>query len=206
MRLKEPLQGVKSIQGHMVMHFAFFFVNLLFVDKDISKEMEHNNPEQKDYFKKQQYASIAVMWAHLLMGIIQIVVWFQKSAHNHQSAQVIFWFSFLVYLIAMFYCMFIVKLSLEPYDDLKKNKEYRDKELVFEVDFWILMEVNYFWINIFSQIFFLMLAISFKYESIWKRKYEKEIEVDEDTKNQYMESQLTKREKSKTKAVFFDKF
>lgn len=41
MRLKEPLQGIKSVQGHIIMHFAFFFVNLFCIDKTrISSEFK----------------------------------------------------------------------------------------------------------------------------------------------------------------------
>ena len=52
--------------------------------------------------------------------------------------------------------------------------------LVYEVDFWLIMEVNYFWMNMLAQIIFLALASLVKYKSDWKEKYEKKIDMDEE--------------------------
>lgn len=43
MRLKEPLQGFKMAQGHVLMHWTFFIVCIVFVRKETGK------PEITDY-------------------------------------------------------------------------------------------------------------------------------------------------------------
>ena len=117
-----------------------------------------------------------------MMGCTIVLVSILKSYHLHQSAVLIFWFPFCAYLIAQFYAMFVVKLSLQPYESPIKNRHYLAKVLVYEVDFWLILEVNYFWFNMIAQMVFLAFSSFVKYKSVWKEKYEKKIDLDEDAR------------------------
>jgi hypothetical protein len=59
----------------------------------------------------------------------------------------------------MLYAMFVTKLTLQASSDVKKNIEKRKEFMAYpQASFWLLIEVNYFWMNLFGQVLFLVVA------------------------------------------------
>ena len=57
MRLKDPLQGIVILQGHIVMHFAMFLASYHTIDLSMIKD---------DQYELEKYALIYYRWAHFL--------------------------------------------------------------------------------------------------------------------------------------------
>lgn len=119
------------------------------------------------------------------MGIAQALVMYCKRKANHMIGQLIFSFTYLVYLTFVLYAMYIVKVTLEPKGKTLKEKDEYLKKLMGDnqVGLWLFIEVIYFWLNVFSQMVFLMVAHLRQFSSILKRKYDdKEIKKVDDAK------------------------
>ena len=68
MKLKEPLQGVKMISGHIISHFAMYIISLR-----INVSGYYNlDPAEPDFENKQNEIKVFryLQYGHLVTGII----------------------------------------------------------------------------------------------------------------------------------------
>ena len=70
MKLKEPLQGIKMIQGHVVMHLAMFAVSNTV---DTAKYMPTEDmPLQPGLELRSLWAFEYLRWGHLATALLQL--------------------------------------------------------------------------------------------------------------------------------------
>jgi hypothetical protein len=84
MRLKDPLQGVKMAQGHIIIHFIFFvLISLLPVLKE-----GYNSTSQKDVeaVDKQHVALHLLKWGHFVTFIVVVISLILKKNHMYNRA------------------------------------------------------------------------------------------------------------------------
>ena len=71
MRLKEPLQGFKMAQGHVLMHWTFFIVAQFFVSTEAGKpeEMQMENcPDEECKSSINAYEHMILAFKTLMYG------------------------------------------------------------------------------------------------------------------------------------------
>ena len=97
MRLKEPLQGFKMAQGHVLMHWTFFIVAQFFVSTEAGKpeEMQMENcpdEECKSSINAYEHMILAfktLMYGHLANGILLFVAMYLKRIERRNCAEAI---------------------------------------------------------------------------------------------------------------------
>ena len=78
MRVKDPLQGIKSLKGHTVMHVCFY-ISALYVARDIPKEQEIED----NILIIEKNVFLLVHWGHLVSAILQLLAFFFKARGSH---------------------------------------------------------------------------------------------------------------------------
>ena len=120
MRLKEPLQGIKISQGHIIIHLAFFLIIQFFTDTSLTEELAEKtimvNKKLIHPHEWQQNAIIYLKWSHLLLFVIQGTVLVIKRMGYWQLGQILLWLAFFcVYLLAVIYNFFVLKVTSRTY-------------------------------------------------------------------------------------------
>ena len=69
MKLKDPLMGIKLMQGHLIMHFTTFLYLAIYVESYL--EVTGRNADEYKYITMLKYG-------HLAVSIMQIVSTFLK--------------------------------------------------------------------------------------------------------------------------------
>jgi len=67
MRLKDPLQGIKMIQGHTIIHIAMFISSFI-IDAHPADEPPAGDP---CYLELQIKAFLILRWSHFTLAILQ---------------------------------------------------------------------------------------------------------------------------------------
>ena len=70
MKLKDPLMGIKLMQGHLIMHFTTFLYLALFVEQYLS--VTGRNADEYKYIRILKYSHLAVSIMQMVSSYLKI--------------------------------------------------------------------------------------------------------------------------------------
>ena len=100
MRVKDPLQGIKCLKGHTVMHICFYVASLR-VDLAEYTEKGKVPPGQfdKDALAAEYDVFLFMQQGHLASAILQLLAFSFKSCGSHYMQKVLNFFLNITYLL-----------------------------------------------------------------------------------------------------------
>ena len=158
-------------QIHLVTHLTFFLVILIGVKRLDQQSPEFLNFQQatKDQYHEFEWVLDMFKWGHLAMFMTQVSGLYLKRYEYHNSAQFI-----LVTVPIVAYGMPLV-WAIYRYQEMTQNDtsiSHRTQGQHFEpwnIEMWILIEVQYFFMWLCSLAIFMFFANCLKYKSIRKK-------------------------------------
>jgi hypothetical protein len=169
MRLKEPLQGLKMAQAHIVIHWAFFVVMKFFLKKDsaedIAKHIHHHHEGDSHYDPKDSLdLTLSWMkWGHFANGVLQLVCMILKKKEMRNTSETI---SILTTVGG-----YIFPLLRGVHYSIVFNLRFEESRELYSAS-WLMIELLYFFSYLISLMIFLTLAFWVKFKSIRKQKYD----------------------------------
>jgi len=163
MRLREPFQGIKMMQLHLVTNLTFFIVINFFIN---THEASADWPEI--YFHDYEHFASSVnilKWGHLVMFVTQLSVLYLKRYDHYNIAQTI------MVLVMPFAITFPICYAIFTFMIYSTDLE-KFQHMPTEVTMWLIIEIDYFLVWITSLVIFLFMASIYKYKSIRKKQFD----------------------------------
>lgn len=112
------------------------------------------------------------------MFIMRLLVLVMKKFHYLQLATIVQWVTFVnTYLIANLYNLYVHKITNREFYHNPHTDHDSEPRVITQTAYWLKLELFYFMANVFGIMLFLSIAFFRKYQPIFKKKYEKEVEV-----------------------------
>ena len=138
MIVKDPLQGIKSVTGHVCMHVAFAMTMTrvptdIYTDPD-SVSQAKASLEQRAQLKYEEYQIFQMIYiGHILCAVFQLVSMQAKASNAHFLQKICNLGQYCAYLFPMIMCMWTLR------NVISTNDKYSD---VFwtQVRRWFVLE------------------------------------------------------------------
>ena len=160
MKLKDPLQGVKMAQGHIVVHITFFLIQQFCVD---TAPRDGATQEMLDKHADYLKCFNLLKWGHLYMFLAAVAGLYMKRAERHTLAQLTIGVAtFMGYFFPIFKSLFVYRRLASENQPLYGNSHQP------EVRIWVFIDLSFFFLWILSLAIFLLSSVIRKKYSIFK--------------------------------------
>ena len=157
MRLKEPLQSMKTLNGHIVMHIAMFIVSFNietshYDEAYVADETKGGGLHAENEITNELLIFDLVRWGHFVCAVMLMASFIVKNRQEFIASKYFMLIVGISYFMPMLAAMWVLRNIISMHDAVLSAVYWS------QVRRWLLLEQNIFCGQITAGILFLFIA------------------------------------------------